>query len=307
MATLTLGAFGSGLRGKTSSTVFVQTAGGVVVRDRVIPANPQTPAQQANRYRLARATQAWSKLGPEQIAAWEAYAQRLAVRDPGSGLMRAPRPQNLFVSLYSKLLQLNPIAGVPGNPPANPFFGDNLSLTVGLSTFDSTTFDLRDKRGTIDDERCSETIGERRSADRQRLTANDGETTSDERRNDGRLSTDDLTTDDCPDFQLSTFDFPPAHGQRLTANDALAIQFTASAPNAPGVTTELLLQPLESAVRRTYLEKYRHAAFFAFAAGALSVEVPVPTPGWYACGYRFVNTATGQDTGVVECGKVLVE
>lgn len=241
MATLTLGAFGSGLRGKTSSTVFVQTAGGVVVRDRVIPANPQTPAQQANRYRLARATQAWSKLGPEHIAAWEAYAQRLAVRDPGSGLMRAPRPQNLFVKLYAKLLQLNPEAGVPGYPPENPFFGDNISLTVGLSNEDLTT-------------------------------------------DNKRLSTDDLTTDDLG-----------------------GILFSASAPNAPGVTTELLLQPLESGVRRTYLEKYRHATFFAFEEGTLSVKVPVPTPGWYACGYRFVNSVTGQDTGVVEAGKILVD
>jgi hypothetical protein len=83
------------------------------------------------------------------------------------------------------------------------------------------------------------------------------------------------------------------------------VTFTADRPNAPGVVTELLLQPLASAARRAYRDKYRTQAFVAFAPGALSATVAA-APGWHACGVRFVDSATGQATPVVELGAVRV-
>ncbi len=71
------------------------------------------------------------------------------------------------------------------------------------------------------------------------------------------------------------------------------ITFTADRPNAPGVTTELLLQPLASRVRKAYEKEFRTQAFRSFEDGELSATLAVE-PGYYAAATRFVNTATGQ-------------
>ncbi len=73
------------------------------------------------------------------------------------------------------------------------------------------------------------------------------------------------------------------------------VTFTASAGNATNVTTELMLQPLKSANRKPSHNGYRNKGFFHFATGTLSHDVDVPV-GYYAAGYRFVNTLTGQAT-----------
>ena len=71
------------------------------------------------------------------------------------------------------------------------------------------------------------------------------------------------------------------------------LTFTASAANASGVTTEILLQPLANANRKPQSGAYRHKLFHVFTTGNLSLDVTVPV-GYYAAGYRFVKTATGQ-------------
>lgn len=79
------------------------------------------------------------------------------------------------------------------------------------------------------------------------------------------------------------------------------VEFTASTANGDGVVTELLLQPLASRHRRTYLRQYRSQRFVAFSAGE-TVLVPC-SPGWVACAIRFVRAATGQETALAELGK----
>lgn len=76
-------------------------------------------------------------------------------------------------------------------------------------------------------------------------------------------------------------------------NSGGQLTFTASGPNAAGITTELLLQRLPSQNRTPTHKGYRAKAFHAFASGSLTAEVPT-TPGWYVPAVRFVNTATGQ-------------
>jgi hypothetical protein len=71
------------------------------------------------------------------------------------------------------------------------------------------------------------------------------------------------------------------------------IRFTASGANAANVTTELLIQPLANGNRKPQRNGYRIAGYFAFTSGQLTHDVTIP-PGWYAAGYRFVNTQTGQ-------------
>ncbi len=207
MAKMTAGPLGGELSGRVGNAVFVRTANGTVVRDLVIPHDPQTPAQRAFRQRQSLAARAWSNLDPSAAALWAAYAK-------GVGM----RPMNAFTTLYGRLLRLSPAAPVPLAPSALPFFGD----VVSASTAGTTT----------------------------------------------------------------------------------GVTFASTGPNAPGVVTELLLQPLASRNRRAYRDKYRTQAFVAFPS-ASSRAVPFP-PGWVACAYRFVSASTGQATEIAELGVVKV-
>jgi hypothetical protein len=130
MATLRLGAFASELSGKSGNTVFVRTPNGVVVRDRIIPSDPNTPKQQARRAGMAQAMRAWQDLDPALAAQWRQYAESLARRDPASGAIRAPRAINVYTQLYLKLLQIDPQAPPPSTPPAQPFGGDSAVISV---------------------------------------------------------------------------------------------------------------------------------------------------------------------------------
>lgn len=102
---------------------------------------------------------------------------------------------------------------------------------------------------------------------------------------------------------------PPAaafEGDSITftvAADTGKVTFTASGANAAGVTTEFLLQPLKSANRKPQSNGYRGKGFHAFVAGTLSWDIEVPS-GYYAAGYRFVKTATGQASAPVLLGEV---
>lgn len=89
-----------------------------------------------------------------------------------------------------------------------------------------------------------------------------------------------------------------------TGDHAGFLTFAASAPNAPGVVTELMLQRLVN-VRRTPTAQYKSAAFVAFDTTHLSASVPVE-PGIYASAYRFVERATGRTSGMQTLGVVTV-
>ena len=91
-------------------------------------------------------------------------------------------------------------------------------------------------------------------------------------------------------------------GLRVTV-EALSngIAFASDAANRNGVLTELLLQPLASQHRRTYLQRYRSQAFIHFSGSSLQVAVPCG-PGWYAIAVRFVEAASGRATAEIELG-----
>ncbi|MBS1723230.1 MAG: hypothetical protein JSS66_09795 [Armatimonadetes bacterium] len=79
------------------------------------------------------------------------------------------------------------------------------------------------------------------------------------------------------------------------------VTFTASAANTLGTKTELLLQKLPAKNRTPQKGAFKSYGFVAFAVGSLSQDVNVP-PGYYAAGYRFVNTSTGQATRLQTIG-----
>lgn len=81
------------------------------------------------------------------------------------------------------------------------------------------------------------------------------------------------------------------------------LRFSADRANAPGVVTELLIQPLENARRKAYRDKYASRGFVAFDGAPVEVAV---APGAYACAYRFVRPETGQETALVELGVAVV-
>ena len=83
------------------------------------------------------------------------------------------------------------------------------------------------------------------------------------------------------------------------------VLFTASGPNAGGVTTELLLQRLASPIARPQIGKDRHKAFCSFTPGSLEAVVAAK-PGAYAASVRFVRVATGQVSALVRIGTVVV-
>ena len=83
------------------------------------------------------------------------------------------------------------------------------------------------------------------------------------------------------------------------------VTFAASAGNATGVRTEILLQQLKGRNRKPSAGGYVSRAFFPFAAGSLTFNLSVGA-GYWAAAYRFVNVATGQATGLVALGTVVV-
>ncbi len=82
------------------------------------------------------------------------------------------------------------------------------------------------------------------------------------------------------------------------------IRFTASSWNAPGQTTELLIQPLAN-VRRQPGTRYTSAGFHVFAPGSPTFVLGLGR-GVYACAIRPVERATGRQGLVMPVGVVLV-
>ncbi|HRI43113.1 MAG TPA: hypothetical protein PLL78_02745 [Fimbriimonadaceae bacterium] len=78
-----------------------------------------------------------------------------------------------------------------------------------------------------------------------------------------------------------------------SSEGAGTIEFTASGANAANMTTAILFQRVSGPNSVPVDGAYKIAKYFRFQSGSLSTTISVP-PGYYAVGYQFVNTATGQ-------------
>ena len=69
------------LTGKLAGTVYSHNRWGTYIRQLVIPTNPQTVSQVAQRSRIASAAALWSTLTTEQRLAWDAFATQIVRLD----------------------------------------------------------------------------------------------------------------------------------------------------------------------------------------------------------------------------------
>ena len=119
------------LRGKAGNVVIQGGRSGLVVRPRVVGRNPSTPAQQAARSAMQKAAAAYTALTPTQLSAWQAYAETQSRPNPVTGIPYHPTANTTFIALATKFLQVSPTSAVPVAPPAAPFGGDSVAVTVG--------------------------------------------------------------------------------------------------------------------------------------------------------------------------------
>ncbi len=343
------------LRGKAGDVVVQRCPSGLVVKPRVVGRDPRTPAQEATRAAMSRATRLFRDLTPQQCEAWRAYAQTVVRTNAVDGRDYHPSAVAVFTGLAVKLLQIDPAATPPLTPPATPFAGDGISVTArgatGATSAENAfgvTFTARGATGaTSATEPLSAQVKQgvplvkpvRRGATGETSAENvsgvtgtgaTGETSAENvsgvtftaRGATGATSateplsaqvkqgvplvkpvrrgaTGETSAGNAPGV---TFTARGATGE-TSAGNAPGVTFTASAANAPGVLTELLLQPLPSPNRTPERRAYRTRAFVAFTPENLSATVPTG-PGAYAAAYRFVDAATGQTTALVTLGTV---
>lgn len=125
MAKLVPGSAFVGLSGKFDTAVLVRTPGGTVMRPRIVPHNPKTPKQQAWRAAMRAAGQAYRTLSLAQHEAWQAYARSTV--PAGQSL---PNVAGVFVALAAKVVQIDPSAEIPLDPPTVPFYGEAINVQV---------------------------------------------------------------------------------------------------------------------------------------------------------------------------------
>ncbi len=241
----------SDLRGKAGDVVAQGSPTGLVIRPRVVPRNPDTPAQRAVRNDLARATAAYRDMPPTRAEAWRAYARSRTKTDPVTGHTYSPSAVAVFTGLATKLLQVDPDAQLPFPPPTQDFLGDTITVKASMEASPVSPS-----------------------------------------RHPGECRGPGMSQGEVPEH-------PKTENRKLkTPQEPHNVTFTASAPNAPGVITELLLQPLPSPNRTPKPRDYRTQAFVAFTPENLTATIPVE-PGCYAAAYRFVDPATGRSTMLV--------
>ena len=95
MAKVKLSAIVSDMRNKLNGSVFARNRGGLYLRTKVTPVNPQTVAQQAARNNLTSFSQGWRSLTEAQRDSWNAAVGNFATTDI-FGDLRNPSGINLY-------------------------------------------------------------------------------------------------------------------------------------------------------------------------------------------------------------------
>jgi len=127
MATVKASVFADGMRGSLGNIALRQTRGGTQMLVRNIGRDARSPAQIVVRERMGQAARIWKNMTLEQATLWREYAKGLG----GGGLKEAPVACNVFASLATRFLAVNPGGVVPLQPPVSPFFGDAVRVVLG--------------------------------------------------------------------------------------------------------------------------------------------------------------------------------
>lgn len=103
----------TGISGKVGGLVLYEWNGRTLMRRYVVPRNPDTPAQRANRDLFREAMRSWQALADSEKAAYNRRAARLAMTG-----------HNLFISRYMRIhAPAQPeLPARRGNPAAAPGF-----------------------------------------------------------------------------------------------------------------------------------------------------------------------------------------
>src|SRR5690554_6218576 len=102
MAKVKYGEMIASMSGSINGTTHSRNRGGAYMRNRSIPVNPQTVAQQAIRAILSSLSSAWRDLTPSQRNGWNSATSNFPVTDQ-FGDQRELSGHQLFVRLNSNL------------------------------------------------------------------------------------------------------------------------------------------------------------------------------------------------------------
>ena len=265
---------GERISGRLGGRVYrvIDGQGFVSAMPRVV--DPRTPAQIAARERLERAVALWRELPLDAMGRWRLFAEAGAAFDVRTGRRRSVRGDLVFRGLAAKYMQIHGGMTAPTEPPASAFTGDGVAVTVSDSPSPDGSFG-RGGRG----ERLPEPPPPHPTASYA-----------------------------CSQGTSLSITNPMEEGVQTLQEEPLgegAILFSASAPNSPGVLTELLTQRLAAAWRKPHPNEYRTRGFVAFESGATEAVLPC-APGAYACAIRFVRADSGQASPLLPLGTVVV-
>lgn len=102
MGKIQFGSFVTDMRGKVGGSIYSKNAFGSYVKNKTIPINPNTPAQQAARAQFATVSQDWANLTRAQKRAWGANAINYQQKDV-FGKVYTPSGFGMFMSLNGNL------------------------------------------------------------------------------------------------------------------------------------------------------------------------------------------------------------
>ena len=115
MAKVKFSALVSGMSGKLNGSVLYRGPAGDIIRTKVTPSNPQTPAQLAARSLLTALSQQWRALTVAERTAWNAITENFPSVDV-FGDQRIPSGQQLFIGINTNITNAGGV--VITSPPA---------------------------------------------------------------------------------------------------------------------------------------------------------------------------------------------
>ena len=123
-----LSALTTAMSGSLGGIVGSHNRGGAYLRGKVMPVQPRTASQTANRNRLAAFSAAYRALTQSQIAGWNALASTVTISD-ALGQSINPSGQNLYVACNMRLASIG-ISTALSNAPSQPSIPGFTSFSV---------------------------------------------------------------------------------------------------------------------------------------------------------------------------------
>jgi len=138
MAKVKLSALVSGMSGKLNGSVFAKNRGGLYLRTKVTPVNPQTASQVAARNLLTTFSQGWKSLTAGQRVSWNNAVENFQTTDV-FGDLKKPSGLQLYIRLNANISNAGGAAIVV---PPLPTGAAGLTALSLAALFTGATFDI---------------------------------------------------------------------------------------------------------------------------------------------------------------------